>query len=136
MAKNQFLLTTSAAPACGVQGAQKVAAKMAAVETLRRGYDRFIIGGASAQNNVSTVRTPYTGAYTTGTFNTYGNTTYGYANTTYTGGQVIFTGSNDAQLAVLMLKKGEPGFANGVDARDVLGPKWKDLVEKGVRTCS
>ena len=103
IAKNQFLLSTSAAPACGVSGAQKVASKMAAVETLRRGYSAFIVGGASAQNNVTTYTTPVTGAYTTGTFNSYGNTTYGYMNTTFNGGQTIFAGTNDAQLSVMML---------------------------------
>ena len=109
---------------------------MAAVETLRRGYDSFIITGANSQNNVNVIQTAPTASYSSGTFNTYGNTTYGNVNTNYTGGGPIVTGSRDSGLTVVMLKKGDPGYSNGVDARTVLGPDWKKLAEKGINTCT
>jgi len=130
------MISTSAAPVCGVSGAQKVAAQMAAVETIRRGYARFVIGGMQSQNNVRAIQTGPTGSYTTGSFNRYGNTTYGNATTTYTGGGVIMTGSNDASLLVTMMNPGDPGFTNGVDAKSTLGEKWQELVEKGISACS
>ena len=37
---NTVQITTSAAPVCGSQGAQQVAQKRAAYETLKRGLDR------------------------------------------------------------------------------------------------
>jgi len=136
VARNQFVLATSAAPVCGRTGAAKVAAKMAAVETLKRGYQRFIILGESSQNNVSVIQTGPTYATTTGYANTYGNTTYGNARTTFGGNQTIFTGSNDADLNVLMLNPGERSFNDGLDAKSELGPNWQELMAKGVQTCA
>lgn len=136
VSRNQVIISTSAAPACGVAGAQKVAAKMAAVETLRRGFERFIVGGAQSQNNVRVVNTAPTGAFTTGSVNTFGNTSTGAFNTTFTGGGPVFYGSNDASLLITMFNRGERGFNDAVDARSTLGPDWEEIVQKGVTTCS
>ncbi|WP_319825925.1 hypothetical protein [Thalassovita sp.] len=136
MAANQVMISTSAAPACGMSGAQRVAAQMAAVETLRRGFERFTIVGMGAQNNVRMATLPPTMATTTGTLNTYGNTTYGNATTTFSGGGPIVFGSNDANLVVVMYRKGESGYRNAVDARSTLGEDWHEKVEKGINTCS
>jgi hypothetical protein len=135
VSRNQIIINTSAAPACGSAGATRVASRMAAVETLRNGFERFIIQGAGQANNVSVINRPPTGAYTTGTFNTFGNTTYGNATTTYTGGGPMLVGQHDANLLVLMLNPGDAGFSNGVDAKRVLGDDWEKLVERGIRTC-
>lgn len=136
MAANQVMITTSAAPACGASGAQKVAAQMAAVETLRRGFERFTIAGMSAQNNVRMVNRAPTAAYTSGTLNTFGNTTTGRATTTFSGGGPLIMGTNDANLIVVMYRKGDDGFNNAVDAKGTLGADWEKVVEKGVSTCS
>ena len=109
---------------------------MAAVETIRRGFQRYIIVGASSSNNVNVVSTGPTYARTNATFNTFGNTTYGTGTTTYGGNTPIFVGSNDADLAVMMLNPGDKGFSQAVDARDTLGDKWEELVAKGIRTCA
>ena len=45
-----FQLVTSAAPVCGRTGAQNVAARRAAIETVNRGYDKFLIVGGAAEN--------------------------------------------------------------------------------------
>ena len=41
LSNDTFRLTTSAAPICGSTGAQNVAARRAAIETINHGYDRF-----------------------------------------------------------------------------------------------
>ena len=46
VSKNEILMTTAAAPICGPTGSQRVAQEMAAVETLRHGYSRYLIMGA------------------------------------------------------------------------------------------
>lgn len=135
LSRNQFIISTSAAPACGTSGARRVVNRMAAVETIRQGYDRFIIAGARTENNVGAVRTPPTTAYTTGQATTYGNTTYGSATTTYSGGGVMYYGSNDADLHVVMLGPNDPGYEDAIDARQTLGPEWERLVREGIRTC-
>lgn len=109
---------------------------MAAVETIRRGYERYAILGVQSENNVAIINRPPTGAMTTGMINTYGNTTYGTFNTSYYGGGPIVTGSRDAQLAVVMFNPGDNGFSNALDAKQQLGENWSELVETGIRTCT
>ena len=67
LAQDTVQISTSAARVCGSQGAQKVAFQRAAVETIRRGYDRFVIVGGEAQSNIHVVGYTPTQAYTTGT---------------------------------------------------------------------
>jgi hypothetical protein len=132
---NSILVQTSAAPACGATGAVKVAAQTAAVETIRAGYDRYIIAGGAGANNVSLVQ----GA---GSSYTTGNVTYGggygtySGNTTYVPGPMMSVGSHDQNLAVQMFKDGEPGASQAISARDVLGPEWQEKVKSGIRTCT
>src|SRR6056297_2534885 len=135
VSKNEFMLDTSAAPACGRSGAAKVAAKMAAVETLRAGYDGYIIVGMQSENDVQVVQTAPTGAITNSTFSGYGNTVYGQSNTTFTGGGPLILGDYNQTLMVRMFKRSDEGFSNAVDARSFLGAEWAELVESGVRTC-
>lgn len=135
IARNQIMLSTSAAPACGRTGAVKVANKMAAVETLRRGYQRFIIAGANSANNTRAISTGPTYAYTSGSYSGYGNSVYGNSTTTFGGNNVMWTGSNDADLLVIMLNPGERGYNDGIDAKSQLGAEWEQLVKDGISTC-
>lgn len=134
MSSNELIINTSAEPICGGTGAAKVAQQMAAVETLRNGFDSYIIMAADQQNNVSVVQTP--GSYTTyGHVNRYGNYNSFSANTYYTPGMTYTTGSHDQQLSIRMFRRGEPGSDRAIPARDVLGPKWASKVKTGVATC-
>ena len=105
-------ITASAAPICGGTGAANVASKAAASETLRRGFDKYVIVGSQAQNNVST-------AYV---WNQYG------------GGPVV-SGSHDHGLLVKMFRDGDTNGANALSARDVLGPKWQEIIQNPTMTC-
>ena len=132
---NTIQIATSAAPVCGSQGAQQVAIKRAAYETLRHGFDSYIILGAQAQNNVGVVGyTPITAnTYSNGTISTYGSTgTYnGTSNTYVTGGQPIIAGTHDQGLAIHMFHTGEKGSENAIDAKRALGPDWQKILTKG-----
>lgn len=128
--QNTILIDAGAAPACGSQGAARVAAKSAAIETIRAGYDRYIIAGAQAQNNVSVSQLPGS-VQTRGAI--YGNTYQ--ATSTYVPGPTIVSGTHDRQLAVVMFKDSDPGAQNAIDARSALGPEWAETVKNGIRSC-
>lgn len=135
VASDTIVISTAAAPACGQRGAQEVAVKRAAYETLKRGYDKYIILDAEAESNVGVVGyTPLvanTQSY--GSINTYGNSgTYsGSSNTYVTGGQPFIAGTHDQKLSVRMFRSGDPDAARAVDARQVLGPDWQKVMTKG-----
>lgn len=135
VSQNQAIIQTSAEPMCGSVGAARAAQKQAAVETIKAGYDRYIITSAAAANNVTASQMP--GTYQTyGTVNSYGG--YGTVNatTTYTPGPIIYGGSHDQSIGVRMFKDGEPGSAQAISAREVLGPKWAVIVKDGVNLCN
>jgi hypothetical protein len=136
LAADTIAITSSAAPVCGAAGAQGVAARQAAVETIRRGFDKFIIVGGQYANNVGVVGHTPVIANTTGTAYATGyGTAYGQTTTTFSGGQPIIAGSHDQGLVVKMFKEGDPAGANAVSARNSLGPKWKEAVESNAMTC-
>jgi hypothetical protein len=104
-----------------------MAARSAAVETIRHGYDKYIIMGSQAQNNVGVVgHTPMTAQ------TTYGG---GYAHTTVYGGHPIVAGTHDHGLVVKMFREGDPQGANAISAVQTLGPKWRDIVDQPTLTC-
>jgi hypothetical protein len=127
---NTMLVQTSAAEVCGGQGALAAAQRLAAIETIRAGYDRYIVTGGEAQNNVQVSQMP-------GTYNTQGTYSLGsyQATTTYQPGPTIVSGSHDQGLAIVMFHDGESGAQQAVSAREVLGPEWEQKVKKGVNFC-
>ncbi|PDS54679.1 hypothetical protein CO663_33875 [Rhizobium anhuiense] len=134
-AQNEIIIKTRAAPICGDTGAMKVAGKQAAIETIKAGYDRYIIVGQAGADTTRVVQMP--GSYsTTGTATVYGNTGYYSGNTVYNPGPTFVTGGHDQDLAVRMFKEGEPGSQNALSARETLGPKWALIVRDGINTCA
>ncbi|MGN6490120.1 MAG: hypothetical protein ACTHLT_20160 [Devosia sp.] len=129
------MISTSAAPACRTTGAAGVANQMAAVATIKAGYQRFIVGGFGTQNNTRVVSTGPTYSTTTGTFNRIGSTVYGNATTNYGGQMTYLAGSNNAEMQIIMLNPGDRGYEEGLDAKTTLGPDWQKKVEKGINTC-
>jgi hypothetical protein len=107
---------------------------------MNRGYDKFLIVGAAAENNARVAGHTLVQAHTVGTATAtgYGNmvTATGSSTTTYTGGNPIVAGSHDQGLIVKMFKDGDPKGANAVSARTTLGPKWQEAdQESPARTC-
>jgi len=129
VSQNAMIVDAGAAPACGAKGAARVAAKSAAVETIKSGFDGYIIGGIASQNNVRTITTP-------GQSYTYGNYGGGTINaTTYYTEDTYVVGSHDRRLYVVMFKKTDPEFKKAVDARKMLGENWEETVKNGVHNC-
>jgi len=135
LAADTVQITTSAAPICGAAGAQSVAAKQAAMETIKRGFDRFVIIGGYADNNVSVVgHTPvYADTYGSATSTISGNNIYtsGSSRTTYSGGAPIIAGSHDQVVTVKMFRDDDPVGVNALSARAELGPDWQAIVKSG-----
>ena len=140
LAQDTVQISSHTAPVCGgSESAQTVAFKRAAVETIRRGYDRFVILGGQAQTETRLLGYTPTTAYTTGTATAtrMGNmaTAYGSSTTTVTGGVPITANAHSQDLIVKMFKDGDPAGANALDARQTLGPAWMDAVNKNTWTC-
>ena len=105
------------------------------METIRRGYDRFVILSGAGQSEARVLGYTPTTAYTTATG--YGNTAtaIGSSTTTVTGGVPIVAHAHGEDLIVKMFKQGDPAGANALDARQQLGPAWQDAVNKNTWTC-
>ena len=107
-------------------------------ETINRGYDKFLILGAAAENNVRVVGHTPVQAHTVGTATAtgYGNmvTATGSSTTTYTGGNPIIAGSHDQGLIVKMFKDGDSQGAKAISARATLGPKWQEAIKESAAT--
>lgn len=127
---NTMFISTSAAPACGGQGALRVAQEQAAINTIRAGYDRYIITNGQAQNNVMVSQMPghleTTGTYGAGFYQ---------GTTTYQPGPTFVSGSHDQGLTIVMFRKGDPGAQNAISARATLGPDWEQKVKDKHFTC-
>ena len=109
---SSFMISTTAAPACGPSGARKVANQAAAIEVIRRGGDRFVFVSQNSDSSISGV-----------TFNPYAG--------------VQLQRSNNQGLVVQMVSKGQQGYSNSLSAKEILGPDWQNIVEKGVpATCT
>jgi hypothetical protein len=104
MSKNRVAINTRAAPICHTTGAVSVAQKMAAITTIRQGYERFVVLGYGAEDNTRVISTGPTYATTTGSFSRFGNTGYGTATTTFGGQNTFIAGGNNAEMQIVMLK--------------------------------
>lgn len=139
LAQDTVQITSAAAPVCGMTGAQNVASQRAAVETIRRGYDKYVIVGGGYQNNVGVVGYTPVVANTSGSATAYGNanyaTAYGHSTTTFSGGQPIVAGAHNQGLVVKMFKAGDPAAPQALDARSELGAEWQKKVASNSLTC-
>lgn len=129
---NTAIVTARAAPVCGGVGAERVAVREAAIETIKAGFDKYIIYDAAAQNTVTATQMP-------GTYTTMGTVNGGMLNatTTYQPGPTIYSGHHSQAFAIKMFKASDPAGANAVDARTTLGPDWQKLIKQGsLTTCT
>lgn len=128
---NTAIVRTSAAPVCGGTGAARVAQQQAAIETIKAGFDRYIIVDAASANNVQVVQGPgtyhHSGTYNRGSYS---------GTTTYQPGMPMVYGRHEQAFAIYMFRNGEPGAHQAVPAREVLGDKWQEMVKAGrVNSC-
>lgn len=129
---NTAIVRTSAAPICGGTGAARVAQQQAAIETIKAGFDRYIVMDAASANNVQVLQGP-------GTFHHRGVSHGGFysGTTTYQPGMPMVYGRHEQAFAVRMFRDGEPGAHQALSAREALGPKWPEMVKAGrINTCA
>lgn len=134
MSEREMLVQSSAAPVCGGEGAAKVAQKQAAIETIKAGYDRYMIVGAQSANNIQTHVMP-TSSTTYGNATLYGNRATYNATTSYNS-TVMTTGRHQQQFVIRMFKDADQGASDAISARSILGPKWQEVIKGGVYTCT
>ena len=132
---NTVQVSSGAAPVCGAIGAQNFAIKTAAYQTLRRGFDKYVIIGAqaTAHDKLAGFTPTYANSNLNGTYSGYGNsgTFNGYSNTTVTGGQPIVMTEHGQKLVVRMFHANDPGAEKAIDAKAALGPDWQKIMTKG-----
>ncbi len=153
-------ITVEAAPVCGQTGAQQVALKTAAIETINRSYDRFVIAGGSYQDNVGVIgTTPLISNSTSTSTSTINVYQYGSRATVDTSIpfrafqeknvlESFYEGRRLRQqaqamrqhqvqvLVVKMFHEDGENAENAVDARGVLGEDWQKIVKSGApNTC-
>ncbi len=119
LAQDTFQITARAAPICGAEGAERLAVRQAAVEVIRRGYDRYVILKGQSQSSV------------VGSTPVVVQGTYGGA-VAYGGTPLIAHGQG---LVVKMLRDGDPAASNALSAHAVLGPNWQEIASKTTLTC-
>jgi hypothetical protein len=135
LSANTVLISTSVEPDCGEQSAEKIAFSRAAVETIRRGFDQFVIVGAQGSSNVYQVGNMPVYADTTATARQMGGSVFINGQTRLYGGQPIYGGSHNRQLEVVMFRAGDPQTANALDARIELGPDWQKKIKENKNIC-
>ena len=118
LASNVIRIDATTAPTCKTTGAMEVLERTAAIETIRLGYDRYVIGASGARDTTRVVGATY---YPGG----YGG--YGYA-------APIYGGSMEAAVVVTMFKTGDPAGRSAIDARSALGQDWQEIVSEGPPT--
>lgn len=117
MAADTVQITARAAPICGGEGAERVAFERAAIETIRRGYDRFVLLNGLAQNNIKV-----------------GSHVYGNAYGVYSSPWVY--GTHDQALIVKMFRDKDPMAKNALSARATLGSAWQQRILDNRDTCT
>jgi len=120
LSQDTVQITARAAPICGAVGAEKIAVRQAAVETIRRGYDRFIVLNAQAG-----------GTYAGSTPIVVQRLGGGVAMAS--GGAPMIAPNQG--LVIKMFKDGDPAAANALSARDSLGPDWQEQTKKNTINC-
>ena len=112
---NNAMIFANVDSVCGKAGALRFAQQTAAVRTLRQGYERFIVVNYSVESESKFESKS----------NFWGNI---YTTTP------VETGHR-AEIEVRMLIRGDEGFDSGLDAKQVLGPTWREKVTYGIETC-
>jgi len=112
LSRNQIMIHVNAAPVCGPDGASTVGLRTAAAHTLRNGFERFQVFAGDQGSDVMVINRPLSQ------------------------GGTIITGRHSINLRVVMANPGDPMFANGLDARQILGDDWESYLEKDIITCN
>jgi len=142
---NTAEITVSGAPVCGDTGTQQVAYEDAALETLRAGFDGFVILDTGEQNALAgVVVTPSTASTVTNgnvsltsTGNFSSGTVDSTSSTVFSGGSAMPFFQHKDAIVIRMFHANDPAYAEAVSARAVLGPAWAQKLANGMpNTCT
>ena len=136
IANDTVQISTHVAPVCPSVSAQTIAVKRAAVETINRGFDKFLILGANMQAEFAGYLPGQ--STTTGSGMIIGNgnmaTIQGSSNTTYMPPTPMT--SHTETILVKMFKDGDSAGSNAISAKSTLGPDWEKVIkESSTSTC-
>ena len=106
-------VTATAAPACSAASARCIAYEDAAIQTLRDGFESFIVLGFNGQENPQLVGATPLVATTCGS--------PGFSSTTVTGGYPIIMSRHEQQIVVRMFNASDAASNQAVSARATLG---------------
>lgn len=101
LSADTFQVAVTSAPVCGRKGAANVSQKIAAIEVIKRGRDRFLIVNAQSGSE-------------------FGG---------FIGGAPLARGQQS--IIVKMPAETDPDYARTLSARMTLGPDWQKTVSKG-----
>ncbi len=135
LAANTILISTSVESACGGQSAQRLAYNQAAIETIRRGYDLFVIVNSQSSSEIYQVGNMPVYSNTVASGHVAGQSVFMQGQTSIYGGQPIYDGYHNRELAVVMFRNGDPEGGNALDARAALGPDWQKKIKQTKNTC-
>lgn len=131
LSQDKVQITTEASLTCGEAGAQKAALHQAAIETLQRGFDEFVILDSESGKDIRQVGTSPVHEDTSVEKTVHGNQSFEIKTTISSGGDPIYEGAYTQGITVKML----PAGSGGVDARTLLGPEWETLITRKKTTC-
>ena len=140
LSTDTFQINATSDQDCGKSGAQKVAVQVAALETIKRREERFIILGSDGQSSryLSGIMPIYSKTKSDLGGGKDGNKTNAnsHSNTTTTGGVPIFSESHEQILMVRVIREDDPAAEQALVAKAILGPEWAKIVQKGkINTC-
>ncbi len=104
LSQDSFALTSTGMGGCGAKGAEQVAFRQAAAETLRRGYDSFTIMQSDRDARLDSASSLLW---------------------TAASGGASYNHTFSQNMKVQMFKADDPAGAKAISAREALGPNWQ-----------
>ncbi len=127
-------ISTRSAPICGLADTGRIAMRRAAVETLNRGFDKYIVLDVNSGRELAGFMGGSSQTSATATAMPYSNTVNAEATTTYSPPQPLF--AHRDTVMVRMFHDSDADGGNAIPARGILGPDWEKIVaKKGGSTC-
>lgn len=123
-----YYVKASAPLTCSHEATETTAMKVAAIETLHQGFDRFKVLWSETSDNIQSV----TGQAMIPLTIPYGN---GQSLTTFVPAGYSRTGTRDGILVIEILQDDDAAADDTTNARSLLGPNWKSLMETGITSC-
>ena len=125
LSSNTSKIAATGSVFCGDKGITQFAIRRAAVETLRRGFDNFVLLDTRHARKKEFI------GYSSGTVEVVKNPlTGGYDTIETPGGGPMYVNLLDHQVVVRMFRAAEAAPKEALSARRVLGPDWQNEIRQ------